>query len=153
MAISEPSKLILVFFSETNLLFLFKAMKFVSHVLFLLSSSSTSTSAFFLPATSSHRRENSRLYYDIQRDDRPNDNVWSVLTTTERWISDTSANAKSPDGTNPLSRKEVSYVCETSADAAMVLASIFRKLKEARQLGEAHGEEQEEFLTQMEDGT
>ena len=127
-------------------------MKFVSHILFLLSSSSTTTSAFFLPA-SSPRRENSRLYYDIQRDDRPNDNVWSVLATTERWISDTLANAKSPDGTNPLSRKEVSYVCETSADAAMVLASIFRKLKEARQLGEAHGEEQEEFLTQMEDGT
>ena len=127
-------------------------MKFLSSILFLLSSSSTlTTSAFFLPV--GHRRGDSRLFYDIQRDNRPNDNVWSVLATTERWISDTLANAKSADGTNPLSRKEVSYVCETSTDAAMVLASIFRKLKEARQLGETHGEEQEELLTQMEDGT
>jgi hypothetical protein len=92
----------------------------------------------------------SRLYYDIQRGAN-DENVWSVLATTERWISEILANT-SKDGSTPLSRKEVSYVCEISTDAAMVLASIFRKLKEARQLGETHGEEQEEFLQEMGEG-
>lgn len=84
-----------------------------------------------------------RLFYDIQRDP-PNENVWSVLANTERWISSTLNDAQ--QGGNPLSRKEVSYVCETSQDPAMVLANIFRKLKEARQLGEAHAQEQEELV-------
>jgi hypothetical protein len=86
---------------------------------------------------------NSKLFYDIQRDP-PNDNVWSVLANTERWISSTLQDAQ--QGGNPLSRKEVSYVCETSQDPAMVLANIFRKLKEARQVGEAHAQEQEELV-------
>lgn len=85
----------------------------------------------------------SKLFYDIQRDP-PNDSVWSVLANTERWISSTLQDAQ--QGGNPLSRKEVSYVCETSQDPAMVLANIFRKLKEARQLGEAHAQEQEELV-------
>ena len=85
----------------------------------------------------------SQLFYDIQRDP-PNDNVWSVLANTEKWISTTLQDAQQANG-NPLSRKEVSYVCETSQDPAMVLANIFRKLKDARQLGEAHGQEQEDL--------
>ena len=109
----------------------------------------------FLLATSAHgfapvdtRRTvpsqwNSKLFYDIQRDP-PNDSVWSVLANTERWISSTLQDAQ--QGGNPLSRKEVSYVCETSQDPAMVLANIFRKVKEARQLGEAHAQEQEELV-------
>jgi hypothetical protein len=84
-----------------------------------------------------------RLFYDIQRDP-PNDNVWSVLANTEKWISSTLKDAQ--QGGNPLSRKEVSYVCETSQDPAMVLANIFRKVKEARLLGETHGQEQEELV-------
>jgi hypothetical protein len=84
------------------------------------------------------------LHYDIQRDHNSGDNVWSVLATTERWIASTLQNAAGSG--NPLSRKEVSYVCETSQDPAMILANIFRKLKEARQLGEAHSQEQEELL-------
>mmetsp|Transcript_46018 Transcript_46018/g.111435 ORF Transcript_46018/g.111435 Transcript_46018/m.111435 type:complete len:459 (-) Transcript_46018:158-1534(-) len=86
-----------------------------------------------------------RLYYDIQREPS-NENVWNVLATTERWISEM---LNSPDET-PLSRKEVSYVCEAATDTAMVLANVFRKLKEARQMGEAHGEEQEELQAQQE---
>lgn len=93
------------------------------------------------------------LYYDIQRDP-PNENVWSVLANTERWIASTLKSAEPTASTsnnnnnnnNPLSRKEVSYVCETSQDPAMILANIFRKLKEARQLGETHGQEQEELV-------
>jgi len=81
-----------------------------------------------------------RLYYDIQREPS-NENVWNVLATTERWIGE----MLNSSAETPLSRKEVSYVCEASTDAAMVIANVFRKLKEARQLGETHGEEQEEL--------
>jgi hypothetical protein len=84
-----------------------------------------------------------RLFYDAQSDP-PNENVWSVLASTERWIKTTLDDAQ--QGGNPLSRKEVSYVCETSPDPAMILANIFRKLKEARQLGESHAQQQEERL-------
>jgi hypothetical protein len=83
------------------------------------------------------------LFYDAQSDP-PNENVWSVLASTERWIKTTLDDAQ--QGGNPLSRKEVSYVCETSPDPAMILANIFRKLKEARQLGESHAQQQEERL-------
>merc|ERR1711933_76 len=96
------------------------------------------------PASTSTSRS-SRLYYDIQRDPQPNDNVWSILSNTEKWISNTLDKAQSGNS-NPLSRKEVSYVCETSKDPAMILANIFRKVKEARQLGESHAQDQEELI-------
>lgn len=89
------------------------------------------------------KRSRSQLNYDIQREPS-GENLWQVLTTTERWIASTLQNAAGPNG-NPISRKEVSYVCETSEDPAMILANIFRKLKEARQLGETHAQEQEEL--------
>merc|ERR1712238_53630 len=100
----------------------------------------------------------SRLYYDIQRD---SSNVWSVLTTTEKWICQTLADAAQPlpggikkgrnnthkkkttktnTNSNPFSRKEVHYVCETSTNVALIVASIFRNIKEAREIGEAHGQ-------------
>jgi len=99
----------------------------------------------------SKRQSKTRLYYEIQRDPS-NENVWNVLATTERWLSKLLAPSSSAAAASstPLSRKEVSYVCETSTDAAMVVANIFRKLKEARQLGQAHGEEQEEYIKQEE---
>ena len=73
-------------------------------------------------------------------------NAWSVLATTEEWISATlnSATNAANGGQNPYTRKEVSYVCETSADQAMIVANIFRRLKEARQLGEQHGEQEQD---------
>lgn len=89
--------------------------------------------------------KSTRLFYDIQRDPQPNDNVWSILSNTERWISKT-LNEAQIGNNNPLSRKEVSYVCETSKDPAMILANIFRKVKEARQLGESHAQDQEELI-------
>lgn len=84
------------------------------------------------------------MYYDIQREPS-NENVWNVLATTERWISDMLTSSAE----TPLSRKEVSYVCEASTDTALVVSNIFRKLKEARQMGETHGEEQEELQAQQ----
>lgn len=99
----------------------------------------------------SKKTSKTRLHYDIQRDPS-NENVWNVLATTERWISEllTPSSAAAAASSSPLSRKEVSYVCETSTDVAMVVANIFRKLKEARQLGETHGEEQEEYTKEEE---
>ena len=94
------------------------------------------------------RRRTSRLFYGNPRDPpnddaSPNPNLWSVLATTERWITSTLADSAAG---NPLSRKEVSYVCETSSEVAMILANIFRKLKEARLQGETHGSHQEELV-------
>jgi hypothetical protein len=67
-----------------------------------------------------------------------------VLADTEKWMSMTLKDAS--DAGNPLSRKEVSYVCETSNDSAMILANVFRKLKEFRLLGEKHGSTQESLI-------
>eukprot|EP00537_Pseudo-nitzschia_pungens_P003799 CAMPEP_0172361920 /NCGR_PEP_ID=MMETSP1060-20121228/5673_1 /TAXON_ID=37318 /ORGANISM="Pseudo-nitzschia pungens, Strain cf. cingulata" /LENGTH=485 /DNA_ID=CAMNT_0013084321 /DNA_START=74 /DNA_END=1531 /DNA_ORIENTATION=- len=89
-----------------------------------------------------------KLHYDIQRDPQPNDNVWAILSNTEKWIANTLAEAQSGNS-NPLSRKEVSYVCETSKDPAMILANIFRKVKEARQLGETHAQDQEALVEEQ----
>jgi len=40
---------------------------------------------------------------------------------------------------NPYARKEVSYVCETGGELCMVVGGIFRRVREARELGESHG--------------
>ena len=71
-----------------------------------------------------------------------NHNAWSVLANTEKWISSTlqTANTGAAVGNNPYARKEVSYVCETQSSGSMVVAGIFRRLREAREQGEAHGD-------------
>lgn len=40
---------------------------------------------------------------------------------------------------NPYARKEVSYVCETGSELCVVVGGIFRRVREARELGESHG--------------
>lgn len=40
---------------------------------------------------------------------------------------------------NPYARKEVSYVCETGGEVSGVVGGIFRRVREARELGESHG--------------
>jgi hypothetical protein len=90
-------------------------------------------------------------------------NAWSVLSNTERWISRTLAHAnrgggdststppssssssssrhtnnKNPQMNNPYARKEVSYACESSTSAILVVASWFRQLQEMRTMGETH---------------
>ncbi|OEU12204.1 hypothetical protein FRACYDRAFT_244462 [Fragilariopsis cylindrus CCMP1102] len=111
-----------------------------------LKSPAPGTAAGTTRTTKAASKSRSRLYYDIQRDPQPSDNVWAILSNTEKWISQTLADAQKGKKENPLSRKEVSYVCETSKDPAMILANIFRKVKEARQLGESHGQDQEELI-------
>ena len=44
-----------------------------------------------------------------------------------------------PPKDNPYVRKEVSYVCETGNELAVVVGGIFRRIREARELGESHG--------------
>ena len=76
-------------------------------------------------------------------------NAWSVLATTEEWISNTLQQATTNAGQNPYTRKEVSYVCETAAEQPMIVANIFRRLREARQLGQAHGEHEQERAAEL----
>lgn len=38
----------------------------------------------------------------------------------------------------------MSYACETSSDSALIVATVFRRLKDVRELGERHGQEEEE---------
>lgn len=126
-------------------------MKFSLFFLTLFAASSTFSADAFVPqpsASTNAAASTTRLFYDIQRDPQPNDNVWSILSNTEKWISNTLAESQTGSN-NPLSRKEVSYVCETSNDPAMILANIFRKVKEARQLGESHAQDQEDLVDQM----
>mmetsp|Transcript_13146 Transcript_13146/g.29972 ORF Transcript_13146/g.29972 Transcript_13146/m.29972 type:complete len:469 (+) Transcript_13146:82-1488(+) len=75
--------------------------------------------------------------------------AFAVLANTERWISDTLDKtnkatkklhyADEKPKNNPYSRKEVTYVCETGTDLCAVVGGIFRRVREARELGEAHG--------------
>jgi hypothetical protein len=124
-------------------------MKFFVSSLLLFCFAAVIVGAFVPKATTTRRTAStpSRLFYDIQRDPHPNDNVWSILANTEKWISNTLADSQTGKN-NPLTRKEVSYVCETSTDPAMILANIFRKVKEARQMGQSHAQDQEELIDQ-----
>lgn len=44
-----------------------------------------------------------------------------------------------PRKDNPYARKEVTYVCETGDELASVVGGVFRRVREARELGEGHG--------------
>jgi hypothetical protein len=99
-----------------------------------------------------------------------NEDTWSVLANTERWISETldksneSANKakamhyaddKTPDPLvgekkdNPYARKEVTYVCEMGDEVVGVIGGIFRRVREARELGERFGKEHDGETTSM----
>jgi len=103
------------------------------------------------PGLSLHGRQGTILMYEPPHDksgNTPTDQVWSALSNTERWISET-LSASSPGGSNignPYARKEVSYVCETSDEVASVVSGVFRRLREARELGDAHGNAEEKRL-------
>jgi len=116
---------------------------------------SSSSSAFTgrqMPARAVHFSNDAMVMYESPRDppdNSRNGNMWAVLATTERWLSETLASQEGQD--NPFTRKEVSYVCENSSEGAMITAGIFRRLREAREQGETHGQVEEERL--MEKGT
>jgi hypothetical protein len=97
------------------------------------------------------KQRNDLLMYDSSRDppnkEGSNGNMWAVLANTERWLSDTLSSQNGQN--NPYTRKEVSYVCDTSDDGAMIAAGIFRRLREAREQGELHGQAEEERLAEQ----
>ena len=118
-------------------------------------SSGSSSSAFTGRLTTTRRLSfgrNDMLMYDTASDPPNNgdssNNPWAILATTERWLSDT---LSSQGSQNPYTRKEVTYVCESSDEGAMIIAGIFRRLREAREQGELHGQAEEDRL--MEQGT
>jgi hypothetical protein len=103
----------------------------------------------FVAQTSNKNRKknkngNKLVMYDDSHDppSSPTFDAWTVLANTEKWISATLASSQTSQG-NPYSRKEVSYVCEHSEDGAMVVSSMFRRLKDCREEGERHGGEEE----------
>lgn len=89
-----------------------------------------------------------------------NHNAWTVLSNTERWIQETLDGANRGVGSSSSSsdsipnntqrpatayaRKPVSYVCEpptgssSSSSSVLVVANLFRHLKEARERGNLH---------------
>lgn len=71
------------------------------------------------------------------------DGVWSALANTERWISNT---LEQHAGTNPYVRKEVSYVCETTDESIMAVGNVFRRVREARELGESFSKTEESIV-------
>lgn len=99
-------------------------------------------------------RRGTMLMYDMSKDPPASSsrtsenypNMWTVLANTEQWIQQILSSQSSTSGENPYTRKEVSYVCETSHESAMIVAGIFRRLRESRELGEAHGVSEEERL-------
>ena len=100
-------------------------------------------------ATTGYRA--SWLHYENSRDPSSSSsssdaNVWTILSHTEQWISETLASNDTGNG-NPYSRKEVNYVCETQADAPMIVANLFKRLREAREIGERHGMDEEDRMT------
>jgi len=98
-------------------------------------------------------------------------NTWDILSNTEKWLSKSlnvkfssesdrgSNNASQNDApsgisssekaknkshnNNPYSRKEVSFVCEMNTDSTMIVANVFRRLREIREEGERHGQEED----------
>jgi hypothetical protein len=72
-------------------------------------------------------------------------NAWTVLSQTERWIQTTldgangGASTATSSSTPIVARKAISYVCEHHRDSAMIVARLFRHLREERERGLAHG--------------
>lgn len=124
-------------------------MKFLTAIHLL---SVISTAAAFAPLSSSSLRRplnsDTALFYENAKDGGADSNVWSVLAHTEKWISDTLASTETASG-NPYSRKEVNYVCETNEESPMIAANIFKRLREARELGQRHGTTEEDRKTEQ----
>lgn len=119
-----------------------------------------------LPQRLHHRPITSLNYKPTDED------IFNILANTEKWISDTldktnesarkaqgmhyaedatpdplSEEEKAASGSNPYARKEVTYACETGEEICGVLGGIFRRVREARELGERHGAENDGATT------
>lgn len=118
------------------------------------SSSSSAFTGRCLTQRSAHFASNGMIMYESPRDppgdsSSKNANMWTVLADTEKWLSDTLNSAQEGEKNNPFTRKEISYVCENSSEGAMITAGIFRRLREAREQGETHGQVEEDRLMEQ----
>lgn len=110
--------------------------------------SPSSTFTRTLAMVTSRRINVNLVMYEVSKDppsngSGKNSNPWSVLANTEKWISTILGKA---DASNPYTRKEVSYMCELSDDDALVVAGIWRRLRESREQGQMHGTTEEQRL-------
>ena len=122
-------------------------------VLLLILSTATVVRSFAPPPSTKRTVRQSLLFYH-QAGDPPVD-AWTALAQTERWISETLQNANGNNnnsnnsngggGDNPYARKEVSFSAETHNDMALVISSIWKRLHQARLLGEKHGKQQQKL--------
>jgi hypothetical protein len=78
-----------------------------------------------------------------QQQQQQNDNGQTMHFADEKKDETNSSSSSSGIKDNPYARKEVSYVCEIGSDLASVVGGIFRRLREARELGERHGRDVE----------
>jgi hypothetical protein len=114
-----------------------------SHPLPLVSSDST------LPSLT-NRRSSLVMYDDSNSkpssDTSQTDIVWTTLSNTEKWIQKTlGVSSGAMSSSNPYTRKEVAYVCETSDLLEEVVAGVFRRLREMREMGVGHGQAEQEL--------
>jgi hypothetical protein len=96
-------------------------------------------------------RHSSLVMYDDSNskpssDTSKTDIVWTTLSNTEKWIQKTlGVSSGSMSSSNPYTRKEVAYVCETSDLTEEVVAGVFRRLREMREMGVGHGQAEQEL--------
>lgn len=96
-------------------------------------------------SSSPYSRRNGIVHYEPNSDQpeisfSDSSGVWTALAATEKWIVETLTTSGGVTGSNPYTRKEVSYVCEIAREPSMVVASLFRRVREARELGESHAQ-------------
>jgi hypothetical protein len=97
--------------------------------------------------TKNNQRSNTELMFEPNSNDPKKEakaaldsGFWNALSYTEQWISDTLKDASSGTNgkSNPYARKELNYVCEMNDQTLMAVAGIFRRFREAREMGERH---------------
>lgn len=69
---------------------------------------------------------------------------WNALSHTEEWMSNTLKSSAN----NPLVRNEVSYECEMNPGILSCITGIFRRYREARQLGQRYERIQKEMAAE-----
>jgi len=78
--------------------------------------------------------------------DALNAGFWHALSHTEQWISETLKEATMSGKSNPYGRKELNYVCEMNDSILAAVAGIFRRFREAREIGERHSYAEEDMV-------
>lgn len=122
-------------------------------IAFHTSSFQTRVSLQQIDSVKRRNHESSALNYSPNDDPQlpSNGGVWTALQLTEKWISAVLGDPSAKTGrvepkSNPYARKEVSYSCEMTDQTIMAVAGIFRRLKEAREMGEEHARCEKELI-------